>query len=51
MNGVEELAEGVEEGVSEYEEQGKTVVLVAVNGESRGHSVLPLCVYVCTKWR
>ena len=32
MNGIE-LVEGVEGGVSEHEEQGKTVVLVAVDGE------------------
>ena len=46
MNGVE-LVEGVEGGVSEYEEQGKTVVLVAVDGECCStciYSVSPLCV-------
>lgn len=32
MNGVE-LVEGMEGGVSECEEQGKTVILVAVDGE------------------
>ena len=32
MNGVE-LVDGVEREVCEYEEQGKTVVLVAIDGK------------------
>ena len=42
MNGVQ-VVDGVEEGVCEHEEQGKTVVLVAVDGKQ-----LVLCYCSCT---